>query len=137
MGLTDVTKWTSRSLIQVFLDSNQWVVFVARPLVPVMPPEDLIGIIAGGLEEEGRIWIELMVVSSTQRRKGIGTALVHKLEEFGRDSRARALFVDLDDDNYSALDFYRAVGFDDAGVIKQYYYDGTDALVMVKPLRDE
>ena len=136
MGLADITRWTTPETVQQFLGSDQWIALVA---VESDPPEDLrtphiLGCIIGGLEEEGRVWIELLAVSPSHRRRGIGRALITHLEGLVREMGYRALFVDLDDTNPDAYEFYRAVGFEDAGVIREYYYDATDAIVMSKRL---
>jgi ribosomal-protein-alanine N-acetyltransferase len=142
-GLDDVESWVTAEKAQVLIDHQFWIVFIANnPSQEIRKrqddtPADLseaIGIIAGGLEEEGRIWIELMGVSSAFRKTHIGTQLIHKLEHFAKEKGFRALFVDVDADNLIARRFYRKLGFKRAGKIKKYYYDSSATLVYSKTI---
>ena len=140
-GLHDVESWVTAEKAQVLIDSQFWIVFIAQ-----IPQQDMkklknnshdesskaVGLIAGGLEEEGRIWIELMGVSSAFRKTAIGTQLINALENYAKERDFRALFVDVDTDNKGARRFYRKLGFKRAGKIKQYYYDSSTTLVYYK-----
>ncbi len=129
-GLDDIDSWVNLEKLQRFLDLNFHVAFGAF----TSPNSDLVGIIVGGLEEEGRLWIEALAVHSQWRKRGIGRSLIDKLASFALKAGFRAMFVDVDDDNYQGLEFYRKSGFIDAGLIKKYYHDNTNAIILLKEL---
>ncbi len=128
-GLEDINQWIKWEKLQQFLDSNVHVAFGAFSLAD----SKLVGMIVGGFEEEGRLWIEALAVHPSWRKKGIGRTLIQKLEKIGKQHDYRALFVDVDDDNYEGLAFYRKIGFIDVGFIKYYYHDGANAIILFKP----
>ena len=143
-GLYDVDSWVTPPKAQILIDNDFWIVFIAnisqvdKNLTQEIETNDVnkaIGLIAGGLEEEGRIWIELMGVSSAFRRIKVGTQLVHRLESYARKKGFRALFVDVDTDNFNALRFYKKIGFKRAGKVKKYYYDSSATIIYVKLIK--
>jgi ribosomal-protein-alanine N-acetyltransferase len=134
IGLEDVSQWASKEKFQTLLDIDHLVAFVAVFIDPITKLRTPIGEVVGGYEEEGRIWIELLTVDPFYRRKSVAKGLVHRLAQTGKEKGYRALFVDLDDDNYDALKFYKAVGFKKVGNIGGYYYDASTAIVMMRSL---
>ena len=124
-GLADIEQWLSRRKLTFFLTENIYVAYLAFIDFQTTP----IGVILGGLEEEGRVWIELLSVHPDYRRRGVGTALMEQLINMAEIISARGLMVDIDHDNYGALKFYRNLGFKKVGSIGQYYYDSSKALV--------
>lgn len=130
MGLKDIQQWVSTSDTEVLLRSGKWLAFGAFDGDDRVP----CGVVSIGIEEEGRLWIELIAVSKHYRRKGIGTNLIQKVIDWGRNNNHRVLFVDVDDDNHPALEFYRSMGFTKAGHIDEYYYDASKALVFLRRL---
>lgn len=135
-GLNDVKKWITVEGLQQSLIDGRLVAFIAvyklkNGLLENYNLSELAGVCIGGYEEEGRMWIELLAVGVPYRRKGLGTALVGTLIKEAQKNSLRALFVDVDDDNYSAQTFFIALGFEDAGRIKAYYYDKTDAIIFL------
>jgi ribosomal protein S18 acetylase RimI-like enzyme len=70
------------------------------------------------------------------RRSGIGTKLLRRVQNDLKAMRNinRKLFVSTEDDNEGARSFYIQNGFRTEGVIRDYYGDGEDQLVMSKTL---
>ncbi|MDF1540748.1 MAG: GNAT family N-acetyltransferase [Candidatus Thorarchaeota archaeon] len=132
MGLYDIQKWVSEEDVQQFLDTKKWIAFIASDseIGDGMP----CGVVSIGIEEEGRLWIELIAVDETYRRRGVATTLINCLIKWGQTNKQRALFVDVDDDNYPAVNLYKSTGFRQAGKIDEYYYDSSTAMVFVKKL---
>ncbi len=130
-GLSDVEQWVSSEKLVFFLAQEIFIAFLAysNPRVSQLP----IGVIMGGLEDEGRVWIELLSVHPAYRRFGVATALVEALKTKADAIQARGLMVDVDDDNTAAQKFYRQLGFRKVGQIKQYYYDASTALIFFCP----
>ncbi|WP_008310239.1 GNAT family N-acetyltransferase [Leptolyngbya sp. PCC 6406] len=130
-GLADVEQWISREKLTFLLDRGLVIAFLAYG----QPKLDLpTGVIMGGLEEEGRVWIEVLSVHPSYRRLGVATALMEELRSQAQAIQARGLMVDLDDDNYQALKFYKSVGFKKVGFVNHYYYDGSKAIILFCPL---
>ncbi|MFQ4139836.1 GNAT family N-acetyltransferase [Nodosilinea sp. PGN35] len=131
-GLADVEQWISADKLAFFLDRGIYIAFLAygQPRLIDLP----LGVIMGGLEEEGRVWVEALSVHPTYRRLGVATALMAELRAQARAAQARGLMVDLDDDNTAALRFYKSVGFKKVGSVDQYYYDASRAIILFCPL---
>ncbi|AFY37815.1 GCN5-related N-acetyltransferase [[Leptolyngbya] sp. PCC 7376] len=124
-GLADIEQWLSKRKLAFFLTENIYIAYLAF----VDIKEEPIGVIMGGLEEEGRVWVEMLSVSSDYRRRGVGTALMDQLINTAEIVSARGLMVDIDHDNYGALKFYKRFGFKRVGHMNQYYYDSSKALI--------
>jgi len=130
-GLPKIRLWTNTNDIQKALDEDDLLAYNAEG-PREKETQSIIGVITGGFEEEGRIWLEMLAVSNKFRRKGIGKALINRLCEIGRSKSYRACFVDVDISNSRAIAFYKKCGFKQVGEIKHYYYDDTDALIFMK-----
>lgn len=124
-GLADVEQWLSKRKLAFFLTENIYIAYLAFIDTQATP----VGVIMGGLEEEGRVWVEMLSVGAAYRRRGVGTALMKQLINTAETFAARGLMVDIDHDNYGALKFYKQLGFRRVGSINQYYYDSSKALV--------
>jgi ribosomal protein S18 acetylase RimI-like enzyme len=57
-----------------------------------------------------------LYVSPTHRRQGIGRALIAAMVEHAREWQARCLWLETQDVNYSAIQFYRRLGFQWCGL---------------------
>jgi len=132
-GLNDVKLWTDTKKIQNYLNSGEWVAYIAKNFEN-SNNHFIVGAILGIFEEEGRIWIELITVAKLYRIKGIGRALINELINEGKKRGYRACFVDVDDDNYDAIRFYKKVGFNCVGNIDYYYYNNANATIFMKKL---
>ncbi len=134
MGLSDIQKWVSIADAQQLMDKEKWIAYIASETDTNKNVNKSCGVVAVGLEEEGRLWIELIAVDKRYRRQGIATIMIENLIIWGQANGQRALFVDVDDDNHPAIELYKSNGFRRAGKIEEYYYDSSTALVFVKQL---
>ncbi len=122
------THWTVFDNLQEGLDSGRWVAFIAfKSGLPI-------GAILLETEEEGRLWIDLLIVSKKHRGMHVGRSLVEHAVTYGMEHDHRVLFVDVDYDNTLALQFYLALGFTNAGIVTNYYSDGSGAVFLTRPL---
>lgn len=64
------------------------------------------------------------------RRQGIGSRLLQELSS--QCAINERVFLEVRDDNLTALELYRANGFEECGRRKRYYEDGVDAVLMIK-----
>lgn len=79
-----------------------------------------------------------VVVESSRRRSGLGTALVEQALRGCRDAGARELLLEVRADNAAALSLYRRLGFTEIDRRPGYYGRGSDAVVMRRRLeRDD
>ena len=70
-----------------------------------------------------------IAVNESSRRKGVANALI---AEIMRMYQGSLKYVDLEvrENNYPAIEFYKKLGFKTEGLRKNYYPDGSDALLM-------
>jgi len=76
----------------------------------------------------------LIGIHPEHRRAGYGRTLLDHLAEALRIAGAAQLFLEVAENNQAATAFYRTAGFEPVGR-RPKYYEGEDALVLVKALR--
>ena len=134
-GLPNIRSWTNTNDIQKALNEDDLFAFNAKT-PREKGTQSIIGVIIGGFEEEGRIWLEMLAVSNKFRRKGIGKTLINRVCEIGTSKNYRGCFVDVGISNSGAITFYKKCGFKQVGEIKNYYFDDTDALIFMKRIKE-
>jgi ribosomal-protein-alanine N-acetyltransferase len=67
---------------------------------------------------------------ASQRRRGIGRALVDAALDYARAHQVRLLVLEVRASNDDAIRLYRRVGFARMGYRRRYYHDDEDALEM-------
>ncbi len=98
-------------------------------VVPVVPEgEGLAGFLLAQLAAD-ELEILWMGVAASRRREAIGRRLV---EAALREEAVRVVHLEVRAGNRGARAFYRALGFEEAGVRGEYYGDGEDAVRMVR-----
>ncbi|MBC7081018.1 MAG: ribosomal protein S18-alanine N-acetyltransferase [Thermoplasmatales archaeon] len=85
----------------------------------------IVGYIIGDSE---RNMIISIAVHPSHRRKGYGKKLMEHLLKFMKGD----VFLQVRKSNNGAIKFYENMGFKKKGEIKNYYFDGEDAYIMVK-----
>jgi ribosomal-protein-alanine N-acetyltransferase len=79
-----------------------------------------------------------IAVEPSFRHRGIGSALLRRLEDLCRDSGSEMLFLEVRAANAGALGLYKKFGFILAGCRKKYYTDPQDdALILKKSLLNQ
>jgi ribosomal-protein-alanine N-acetyltransferase len=71
-------------------------------------------------------------IDPEERRRGLGTLLMHTAEEQVRQEGAGVLTLEVAENNPAAQQFYRSLGFVTRGRIAKYYGGMVDAEVMEK-----
>jgi [ribosomal protein S18]-alanine N-acetyltransferase len=71
-------------------------------------------------------------IDPEERRRGLGTLLMHTAEEQMRQEGAGVLSLEVAENNPAAQQFYRSLGFVTRGRIAKYYGGMVDAEVMEK-----
>lgn len=79
--------------------------------------------------------ITLIAVDPQQRHQGIGRRLLHSLLTHGRQLGAERATLEVGNGNTAALALYQSLGFVTAGIRRNYYRDGQDALIQWRQLQ--
>lgn len=74
-----------------------------------------------------------VAVSESFRRRGIATALMTALENSAKSSGATKLFLEVNENNQSAISLYEKQGYAKIAVRRKYYGDDS-AIIMQKTL---
>ncbi len=81
--------------------------------------------------------INFFVIKQKYRRKGFGSYLMGHLVKQCEKLNLNKLFLEVSRTNFTAREFYRGFGFFTVGIRKNYYKDGSDALLKEKKLITE
>jgi ribosomal-protein-alanine N-acetyltransferase len=68
------------------------------------------------------------------RRIGVGRALVERVLSTLSSLNVDECYLEVRTSNDPAIELYRKIGFEIARTISKYYYDGSDAYVMARPI---
>ena len=78
--------------------------------------------------------INFFVVNEKFRKKGFGSYLMNYLIRKCENLKINKLFLEVSQDNIAAEKFYSRFDFSTVGIRKNYYRDGSDALLKEKKL---
>ena len=78
--------------------------------------------------------INFFVVNQKYRKKGYGSYLISYLIKECEKSNINKIFLEVSSTNITAEKFYSRFGFFTVGIRKNYYKDGSDALLKEKNL---
>ncbi len=93
---------------------------------------DVGGYAVGVVEKASKGHVLNIAVKQGYRRRGIGGALLESLEEELGKLGAQEFYLEVRQDNTGAIAFYEKKGYRAIGVMKKYYWDGCDAIIMSK-----
>jgi ribosomal-protein-alanine N-acetyltransferase len=101
--------------------------------------------IAGFIDERGGLVMlrcvadeaEILTLGVATKRRGIGTALMQTAIAHARAQNVATLHLEVAAANTAARALYACLGFQPTGRRKNYYPDGTDALILSYPLTGE
>ncbi len=109
----------------------------ARPMEGFIVAEEdgeVVGYLLGTLlMDEARIL--LIAVKDKYRRRGIGSRLVNEYIESVK-GRASMVRLEVRTSNLAAQTFYYKMGFRFIGMVYNYYRNGDNAYIMVKPMEN-
>jgi len=80
----------------------------------------------------GEVHVNKIAVAPAFRREGVASALMDDVFAFAARVDAEEMYLEVRVSNQPARAFYRGLGFSEAGRRARYYFDGEDALVMVR-----
>ncbi|MDR8408761.1 ribosomal protein S18-alanine N-acetyltransferase [Nonomuraea sp. 3-1Str] len=78
--------------------------------------------------------VQTIAVLQAHQGTGVGGAMLAELLREARGRGAREMFLEVRDDNPRARGVYEHFGFEEIGIRRRYYDDGTDAIMMRKKL---
>ena len=99
----------------------------------VAEDDDLVGYAAASLFADVAE-LQRIAVATTERRTGVATRLLARIEEEARLRYSERLLLEVREDNAAACAFYAARGFHELNRRAHYYSDGTTAVVLEKVL---
>ena len=123
-----VQPWTHRSFAEVLQMPG------AGAQIATVGPEPVGFALARAVVDEAELL--LIGIHPEHRRAGHGRKLLDHLVQVLRGAGAARLFLEVAESNRPATAFYAQAGFEAVGR-RAKYYEGEDALVMVKALRAE
>ena len=91
----------------------------------------VVGSIMAVEEDYPKFWIHYLVVDKNYRRKGIGTALLKKIES--KLAKGAFLLVDLEKNDRTGLAFYKKNGFLIQGKVKNWF-EGREGIIFGKKI---
>lgn len=118
--------WTENMMLSSF-SSGRFLCFGA------FTDNQLIGVISVTINFD-EADIESVVVSSRMRKKGVASLLINHTISNLREKNIKKIFLEVRKGNIPAINLYKKHGFTDLSVRKKYYFDGEDALVLVKEI---
>ncbi len=99
---------------------------VDRAVLVAMSDDSVVGFVDASLqphEDAGTyhrpgidVWVEELIVTAPQRRRGVATALMQAIEAWGRDAQGRTIWLDTHLTNEAARALYGAIGYREVGV---------------------
>lgn len=81
--------------------------------------------------------LQRIAVCAGRQRTGVARALLEELLGRARADGADRMLLEVAADNTAALALYTATGFVEVSRRRRYYRDGTDAVVLQRPLRSQ
>jgi [ribosomal protein S18]-alanine N-acetyltransferase len=106
--------------------------YVVATSPSVEPVETVIGYAAVSIVDVAEL--QRIAVAATQRRTGVATDLLARVEAEVRARQVDRLLLEVREDNHGACAFYAARGFTELDRRPRYYADGTTAVVLLKEL---
>ena len=79
--------------------------------------------------------INFFAIDNKNRRRGFGKYLMKHLIKECEKLKIKKIFLEVSMDNYAAENFYKHFDFRTTGIRKNFYRDGSDALLKEKKLK--
>lgn len=100
----------------------------------VTPEKDMVGFVFVSVSPEGIGHITTIGVAPEHRRRGLAARLLQHAETALRERGISTAVLEVRVGNVSAQNLYRACGYAVTQKVYQYYTNGEDCFIMVKPL---
>ena len=80
------------------------------------------------------VWLDWFVVNSNYQKKGVGTVLFNFLMHKLKNKKFKILCCEKSDKNKSSNTFYKKVGFTTYGMMKKYWEDGSNLVLLFRKI---
>ena len=77
---------------------------------------------------------QTVLVNPLYRKKGLAKALIGKMLDMAKQNNIESIFLEVREQNESAINLYQGLGFKVISKRNKYYFDGENALVMKKEI---
>ncbi len=94
----------------------------------------IIGFIIGLKTIEEKAKILMLAVSKNYRKQKVGTILLQDFIQIVKNEKIKKILLEVRKNNKEAITFYKKNGFQRKEILKEFYQNGEDALVMQKDL---
>jgi len=84
--------------------------------------------------EQPLAYIQTIEVAPAQRKRGIASELLRRVEASARSAGAHVIWLHVAETNAPAISLYRAHGYIEQGREENYYAEGIPALLYAKPI---
>ena len=102
-------------------------------LINLVQNECLIGLLLAKLNYLEEMAHLLKIIVTTEKRKqGLGRLLMNELENFMKSKKLTKLFLEVEEDNESAIALYKKMGINKICLKKRFYSNGKNAWKMLK-----
>ncbi len=98
--------------------------------------KNLIGLCCAWLIVD-ELHITSIAIHPKHQRKGLGKFLFSDLIKRSRSIQKNHIHLEVKDSNGPAKAFYKSMGFKTAGIRSNFYKDGSDALLLIKEIKNE
>jgi len=92
----------------------------------------IVGTVSGKLES-GVVYISALITAEKYRGRGIGSLLIQKVEEFGKQNNAHQIWL-FTGENWSENVFYQKLGFKLVGHLPDFYFH-TDFVLYTRAIK--
>lgn len=96
--------------------------------------DQIVGFVMGTVQRAYQARILALAVAHEWRRQGIATQLTERFLEAFREYGVEEVTLEVRTTNEAAIELYRSLGFEQDGVVENYYNDDEDAYVMARSL---
>jgi len=102
-------------------------------LINIVQNECLIGLVLAKLNYlEEMAHLLKIIVTKEKRKQGFGGLLMNELENFMKAKKLTKLFLEVEEDNKSAIALYEKLGINKICLKKRFYSNGKNAWKMLK-----
>ncbi|MHA1685927.1 MAG: ribosomal protein S18-alanine N-acetyltransferase [Candidatus Heimdallarchaeaceae archaeon] len=102
----------------------------------ILDNNQIVGFLLGGKNTiAGQIHILSFAIAESHRNKGLGSKLLKFFIDYCIQKQYNSIRLEVRVDNKMAISLYEHFNFKKEGIIRKYYEDNTDALLMIKRLK--
>lgn len=100
----------------------------------VNPKGNMVGFIFLAVNKDGTGHITTIGIAPEHRRRGLGDRLLHHAEKALKERRISTMTLEVRVSNVTAQELYHQAGFSIVQKMDEYYNNGEDCFLMVKPI---